>query len=67
MGLFVSINTAGYAVGAPLTNWVFDKFGTYNPMFVASAIGMAAVTIVFQFVITASQKDRMEIMEKEVA
>ena len=62
MGLFVSINTAGYAVGAPVTNWVFDKFGTYNPMFIACAIGMAVVTIVFQFVITASHKDRMEVM-----
>ncbi len=67
MGLFVSINTAGYAVGTPLTNWVFDRFGTYIPMFVAGAIIMTIVTIVFQFVISASQKDKSEILEKEAA
>ena len=67
LGLFVSINTAGYAVGAPMTNWVFDKFGTYKPMFLVCAVAMAVVTIVFQFVISASHKDRMEILAKESA
>ncbi len=61
LGLFVSINTAGYAVGAPLTNWVFDRFGTYKPMFVAGAVIMAIVTIIFQFVISASQKDKEQV------
>lgn len=67
MGLFVSINTAGYAVGTPLTNWVFDQFGTYIPMFVAGAIVMTVVTIVFQFVLTASNKDKAAILAKEAA
>lgn len=67
MGLFVSVNTAGYAIGAPMTNWVFDRFGTYKPMFVVCAIAMAIVTIVFQFIISASHKDRQEILAKEIA
>ena len=67
MGLFVSINTAGYAVGAPLTNWVFDKFGTYKPMFLVCAVVMAIITIVFQFVITASHKEKLAIIGKEAA
>ncbi len=41
-----------------MTNWVFDKFGTYKPMFVICAAVMTVVTIVFQFVISASHKDR---------
>lgn len=56
LGLFVSVNTAGYAVGAPLTNWFFDRFGTYTPMFFVCAILMAVVTVVSQFNVTASQK-----------
>ena len=67
LGLFVSVNTAGYAVGAPLTNWVFDRFGTYTPMFVGCAILMTVVTVVFQFIISASHKDREEILAKESA
>lgn len=67
LGLFVSVNTAGYAVGAPLTNWVFDAFGSYNPMFIVCAVLMAAVTIIFQFILTAAQKDRREILAKEAA
>lgn len=67
LGLFVSVNTAGYAVGAPLTNWVFDAFGSYTPMFIVCAVLMAAVTIIFQFILTAAQKDRWEILAKEAA
>lgn len=67
LGLFVSINTAGYAIGAPMTNWVFDCFGTYTPMFVACAALMCVITIVFQFVITASHKDREAILSAQSA
>lgn len=60
LGLFVSVNTTGYAVGAPLTNWFFDRFGTYIPMFLVCAVLMAVVTVVSQFVVTASQKIKKE-------
>ncbi len=67
MGIFVSVNTAGYAVGAPMTNWVFDKFGTYKPMFLVCAVLMAVVTIVFQFIISSSHKDRQKILAEQAA
>lgn len=60
LGLFVSVNTAGYAVGAPLTNWFFDRFGTYTPMFLLCAVLMVIVTIVSQFNVTAAHKIRKE-------
>ncbi len=56
LGIFVSVNTAGYAVGAPLTNWFFDHFGTYTPMFLVCAVLMLIVTIVSQFNVTAAHK-----------
>ena len=64
MGLFVSVNTAGFAVGAPLMNWSFDRFGTYRPIFLVCAGIMIIVLIAFQFILNASQKVKKEIIEK---
>lgn len=64
MGLFVSVNTAGFAVGAPLMNWSFDRFGTYRPIFLVCAGIMVIVLITFQFILSASQKVKKEIIEK---
>lgn len=60
LGLFVSINTAGYAVGAPIANWVFDHFGTYKPMFLLCAGLMIVIVIVSQFNVSAAQKLKKE-------
>jgi len=63
MGLFVSVNTAGYAIGAPLMNWSFDQFGTYKPMYFICAVIMVVVVIVFQFVLNSANKEKKAIME----
>lgn len=60
LGLFVSINTAGYACGAPVMNWVFDTYGSYKPIFLICCFIMAVVTVTFQFVVTASERKRRE-------
>jgi len=67
LGIFVSINTAGYAVGAPLTNLVYDRFGTYVPSFLAMSGLMVAVALVFQFVLTAADKRKKKIQAQECA
>ena len=59
MGLFVSINTFGYAVGVPLMNSFFDITGTYRPAMIAMGILMAVSAITMQLVISASQKDKL--------
>ncbi len=64
MGLFVSVNVAGYAVGAPLANWCFDHFGSYKPMLLASAAAMILITVVFQFVISSANRRRKEVIEQ---
>jgi len=56
LGLFVSVNTAGYALGAPAINFVFDKFGTYSPGFIFCAIVMVGVIIAMQFVISTGHR-----------
>ena len=58
LGIFVAVNTAGYAVGAPLANVVFDHFGTYTPMLYISAILMIVVTVASQYFVSAAHKIR---------
>lgn len=50
LGIFVSVNTAGYAVGPLVANLCFDMVGTYNPIFRIYAVVMAGVAVAFLFV-----------------
>lgn len=65
MGIFVSINTAGYAVGGPLVNLGFDLLGSYVPMFYLTGGIMVAVLIGLQFVITAAHKEQKLIVSAQ--
>lgn len=62
MGLLVSINTAGYALGAPITNWVCDMTGTYRVVLLVLSAIMAVILVVFQLVLNQSGKDRKIVM-----
>ena len=61
LGIFVSVNVSGYALGSPALNLCYDMFGTYKPMLIACAVIMAVVTIVLQFVISKAHKVRAEV------
>ena len=65
MGLFVAINTFGYAVGIPLMNFIFDSFGTYFYAMLAMAGVMALTGITMQLVITASHKERNLLLQSK--
>lgn len=56
LGLFVSVCTAGFAVGTPLMNAVYDTVGTYKPVLLIFAVIMFVVMMVFMYVINASYK-----------
>ncbi len=58
LGIFVSVNTAGYALGAPAINWCYDRFGTYQGGFLLGAVIMAGILLSLQFVITAGHKEQ---------
>lgn len=64
VGIFVAINVLGYAVGAPVVNLGYDLFGTYDGMFIATAIVMTGVLISLQFIIKSAHKCRDEIIAK---
>lgn len=68
MGIFVSVNTAGYALSSIFINAIYDIYGSYNPGFIICAIAMVLVIIGLQFVINASHRLRKEVeaaLEKE--
>ena len=64
MGMMVSVNTAGYALGSPIANLVQETFGSYKAILVAFSITMAVVLVVFQLVLQKSGKDRAAVMAR---
>lgn len=62
LGFLIAANYSGYALGAPIVNLCFDMLGTYKPVLLTLAAVMLASFIVFQFVITASNKEKEKII-----
>ncbi len=56
LGIFVSVNTAGYALSGPLMNLCFDLLGSYKlALFIAAGL-MLAIILSLQFVINTGNK-----------
>jgi len=64
IGIFVSANYAGYAIGAPIGNGFYDIFGDYKIAFLIFAAMMVFVTIAMQYVLTAANKDKAIILKE---
>ena len=58
LGLFVSVNTAGYALGAPVSNLCYDITGSYNVVLYVSSVLMLGVIVAMNLVITTSNRQR---------
>ena len=67
LGIFVSVNTLGYAVGAPLANLSYDLTGSYRTVILAQTGLLTAVAIVFQLVLRTARRTRMAVEAKEIA
>ena len=61
MGIFVSVNTAGFAFGTPVANAIFDVFGTYVPVLYVIAGAMLAIMVGFCFIIRAAEKEKKRV------
>ena len=67
LGLLVSVNVAGYALGAPLMNLSYDLLGSYAPaLWIVGAV-MCVVFVILQFVITAAHKEQKRVEAEEQA
>ena len=58
LGILVSANVAGYALGAPVFNLSYDLLGTYVPALIAVSLVMCAIFVLLQFVISAAQREQ---------
>ncbi len=67
LGIFVSVNVMGYALGTPSVNLCFDTVGTYKPILFVCAGIMLCVTVVMQFVITKAHKMRLAVVAEATA
>ncbi len=56
LGIFVSCNTLGYALGGLVFNLCYDTFGSYKPALVSCMGIMAVVLILMQYVINTVSK-----------
>lgn len=50
LGILVSISTAGYAVGEPVTNLFYDVYGSYRPILIAFSGLMLVICILSQYI-----------------
>lgn len=65
LGMIVSANTIGYAVGTPLMNLSYDILGTYRYGLLFCAALMVFVIVALQIVISKGNKIRREFLERE--
>lgn len=66
LGIFVSINTAGYALGAPLMNLCYDVFGSYSFALTLSGIVGIGIAVLLQFIVSSGNRERKR-AEKAIA
>lgn len=65
LGLIVSVNTAGYALGAPLASLCKDVTGSYNFSLWLGAGLMVGLIVLVQFVINAANKEKLAVAKLE--
>ena len=63
LGIFVSVNTVGFALGSPVMNIIYDKMGSYVLAFGVCAVLMIIVTVVMQIAIHKAHIFKKEITD----
>ena len=58
LGIFASVNTAGYALGEPIANICYDITGKYNIAIYISCILMTIAAFVMMYVIKQANKEK---------
>lgn len=65
LGIFVSLNTAGYALGTPVANLIFEGTGSYRSILILFGIMMAVIAVIFQFIMNGSAKEHKRVAALE--
>ena len=65
LGIFVSVNTAGYALAPPLMNLCYDLLGSYKVGLLISGGLMIVIVVALQFVISSANRMKKQIILSE--
>lgn len=57
LGIVSALNTAGFSVGPPVINFIFDSLGTYVPVFWTYLFMMTGITTAFGWALGTAKKD----------
>ena len=64
LGIFMSMNYAGFALGMPVINLVFDRTGSYFPAMIAMACLMVVILVAVQLGIHSFRKSTAHMAEQ---
>ena len=67
LGIFVSVNTAGFCVGGWVMNLCYDLMGTYYYALIAVGIVMLALLVLLQVVLTLAKREKLKRLAQEPA
>ncbi|MCQ2420586.1 MAG: MFS transporter [Clostridia bacterium] len=63
MGMVVAFSTAGHAIGAPLTDQMFEMSNhSYKVIFIIYAVTLVAIAVAFEFLLRRSDRERSAIL-----
>ena len=65
LGILVAANTAGYALGSPIANLIFDTLGTYIPIFWAFSGIILGVAGLYGYNIRAAYNQKKRILQMQ--
>ena len=60
LGIFVSVNTAGFCVGGWVMNLCYDLMGTYYYALIAVGIAMLILLVLLQVVLTLGKREKLK-------
>ncbi len=63
LGIFSAINTAGFAIGSPLANGLYDILGSYRPFLFALVATMILVAFLSQYSLHLADKEKRQALE----
>ena len=58
LGILAAVNSAGFALAPPQSNWFFDRFGNYNLVIWSCAGIMVLLLVAFQWILTATNRKK---------
>ena len=64
LGVLVSANMAGYALGAPTVNLCFDIMGSYKPILITCSVIMLGITVTMQLIINKANKIKEDVAKE---